>query len=151
MDRIIEEVVNEQLNSEVWSSGLYTAFQLYFSEQGMPMLSSWLGVQVQKKAGRIRKMAEYLLSVGGEVCLEAQSFRPEHWQNPMGALDAFFSHEQYFQQQVTDFLNWAHEVDDASLRCLAFDLYADEVQVSDFILELLQILSKGWRRMLPLE
>lgn len=151
MDKIIEEVVNEQLNNEIWSFGVYMAFQLYFSEQSMPMLSSWLGMQVQKKTERIGKLTAYLLAGGVEVSVKGQVFTPQDKQEAMAALDSFFSHEQYFQQQVTDFLNWAHEVDDASLRCLAFDLYADEVQVSDFILELLQIFSKGWRRMLPLE
>ena len=62
MDKSIEEVVNEQLNNEIWSSGVYMAFQLYFSEQGMPMLSSWLEIQVRKKGECIRRMSEYLLA-----------------------------------------------------------------------------------------
>lgn len=86
MDKSIEEVVNEQLNNEIWSSGVYMAFQLYFSEQGMPMLSSWLEIQVRKKGECIRRMSEYLLAGGGMVFLKGQVFRPEtdwsqerHW------------------------------------------------------------------------
>ena len=151
MDKSIEEVVNEQLNNEIWSSGVYMAFQLYFSEQGMPMLSSWLGIQVRKKGECIRRMSEYLLAGGGMVFLKGQVFRPENRLEPRAALEAFFSHEQYFHRQVSDFLRWVREVDDSSLRCLAFDLYADEVNVSDFFLELLRIFVKEWSRMLPLE
>lgn len=151
MDKRIEEVVNEQLNNEIWSFGIYMAFQLYFSGQGMPMLSSWLGMQVQKKTERIGKITAYLLSGGGEVSLKGQVFSPQDSLEPMAALEAFFSHEQYFHRQVNDFLSWVRQVDDSSLCCLAFDLYADEVNVSDFFLELLRILAKEWRRMLPLE
>lgn len=151
MDKRIEEVVNEQLNNEIWSFGVYMAFQLYFSEQNMPMLSSWLGMQVQKKAARIGKITAYLLAGGLEVSVKGQVFTPQDKQEPMAALEAFFSHEQYFHRQVDDFLSWTREVDDSSLRCLAFDLYADEVNVSDFFFELLRILAKEWRRMLPLE
>ena len=57
MDEIIEEVVNEQLHAEIWSSNLCLVFQLYFFEQKLPMLSSWLDVQIQKKSLRIRKLA----------------------------------------------------------------------------------------------
>lgn len=151
MDKRIEDVVNEQLNNEIWSFGIYMAFQLYFSGQGMPMLSSWLGMQVQKKTERIGRITAYLLSGGGEVSLKGQVFSPQDILEPMAALEAFFSHEQYFHRQVNDFLNWVRQVDDSSLRCLAFDLYADEVNVSDFFVELLRILAKEWRRMLPLE
>lgn len=151
MDKGIEEVVNEQLNNELWSLGLHMSFQLYFAGHGMPVLSSWLEMQTQKKAERIRKMAEYVLSLGCEVGMKEQNFKPENWQEPMAALNAFFFHERYFHRQVNDFLNWAREMDDAVLSGLAFDLYADEVHVSDFFLELLQILAKEWRRMLPLE
>lgn len=151
MDKRIEEVVNEQLNNELWSLGLYMSFQLYFAGHGMPVLSSWLGMQVQKKTERIRKMVEYVLSLGCEAVMKEQSFKPETWREPMAALNVFFFHEQYFHRQVNDFLNWARGVDDSGLRSLAFDLYADEVHVSDFFLELLQILAKEWRRMLPLE
>ena len=59
MDKRIEEVVNEQLNTEIWSSGLYMAFQVYFQEQEMPILSSWLDMQVHKKGERIRKMSVF--------------------------------------------------------------------------------------------
>ena len=32
MDKKIEEVVNEQLNTELWSCNLYIAFQVYFEK-----------------------------------------------------------------------------------------------------------------------
>ena len=53
MDKITEEVVNAQLHAEIWSSSLYIVFQLYFFEQKLPMLASWLDVQIRKKAVRI--------------------------------------------------------------------------------------------------
>ena len=116
MDKRIEDVVNEQLNNEIWSFGIYMAFQLYFSGQGMPMLSSWLGMQVQKKTERIGRITAYLLSGGGEVSLKGQVFSPQDSLEPMAALEEFFSHEQYFHRQVNDFLNWVRQVDTFYLR-----------------------------------
>lgn len=151
MDKNIETVVNEQLNAEMWSSGLYIAIQVYFKDQQMPMLSSWLDMQIHRKFERIRKMSEFLLSGGYVVSFDGLTCKAETWQSPMLALDALFAHEQYFYRQVADFLHWVRGVDDLTLRCLAFDLYADEMHMSDFVVELLRILTKEWRRRLPLE
>lgn len=151
MDKKIERVVNEQLNAEIWSFGLYLAIQVYFKSQQMPMLASWLDMQVRRKLERIRKISEFLLSEGCVVSFNEQTCKVEQWQSPMLALDALFAHEQYFYRQVADFLNWIRGVNDLSLRCLAFDLYAGEMHISDFVVELLKILTKEWRRRLPLE
>lgn len=65
MDKRIEEVVNEQLNTELWSSNLYTAFQIYFEEQELPVLALWLKTQGQKKADRMQKLTAFLLRERG--------------------------------------------------------------------------------------
>lgn len=151
MDKKIEEVVSEQLNAEMWSWGLYMAFQVYFKGQNMPIFSSWLDMQVQKKDERIRKMVRYLLEEGCEVSMAGRVCRLEKWPSPMVAMEALFDHEEYFYRQVKEFLDWVRHVDDSNLCGLAFDLYGDEIQVSDVFAELLRILVKEWRRMLPLD
>lgn len=151
MDKRIEEVVNEQLNTEIWSSGLYMFFQVYFQQREMPILSSWLDMQVHKKGEQIRKMSVFLLETGCELFIREMVCKPEGWRSPMVALEALFDHEQYFCKQVADFLNCAREMGDSSLYSLASDLYGDEMHVSDFFVELLRMLTNEWRRMLPLE
>lgn len=151
MDKITEEVVNAQLHAEIWSSSLYIVFQLYFFEQKLPILASWLDVQIRKKAVRIRKISEFLLLGKANVVIREQVCRAEEWQSPMMALNALFAHEQYFHQQVADFLRWVRNTDNPSLQELALNLYTDEVHLSDFILELLRILTKEWRRRLPFD
>lgn len=76
-------------------------FQLYFREQSMPMLSSWLGMQVQKKADCIGGITAYLLAGGldeefvkGKCLLRKESRR--YWRH--------FLYEQYSHCQVNDFL-----------------------------------------------
>lgn len=151
MDKITEEVVNAQLHAGIWSSSLYIVFQLYFFEQKLPMLASWLDEQIRKKAVRIRKISEFLLLGKANVVIREQVCRAEEWQSPMMALNALFAHEQYFHQQVADFLRWVRNTDNPSLQELALNLYTDEVHLSDFILELLRILTKEWRRRLPFD
>lgn len=48
-------------------------------------------------------------------------------------------------------MNFARYMGDDALQALVLDLYTDEVHVSDFLVELLRMLVKEWRRQLPLE
>ena len=61
------------------------------------------------------------------------------------------SHEQYFHKQVCDFMAFVRSTDDSVLHSLVLSLYVDEVHVSDFLVELLRMLVKEWKRQLPLE
>lgn len=49
MDKKIEEVVNERLNTELWSCNLYIAFQVYFEKQELPVLALWLKIKDRRK------------------------------------------------------------------------------------------------------
>lgn len=78
MDKRIEEVVNEQLNTELWSSNLYTAFQIYFEEQELPVLALWLKTQGQKKADRMQKLTAFLLRERGTVSYVNWHIKPKN-------------------------------------------------------------------------
>lgn len=151
MDKKIEEVVNEQLNTELWSCNLYIAFQVYFEKQELPVLALWLKNQRQKKADRIQKLTAYLLGEDAFVSIRGFEYKADKWQSPVVALNSLFEHEQYFHKQVNDFMDFARYMGDDALQALVLDLYTDEVHVSDFLVELLRMLVKEWRRQLPLE
>ena len=46
---------------------------------------------------------------------------------------------------------FVRSTDDSALHSLVLSLYVDEVHVSDFLVELLRMLVKEWKRQLPLE
>lgn len=37
--------MNELINTEIWSTGLYLSLQVYFEDERLPILSSWLNSQ----------------------------------------------------------------------------------------------------------
>ncbi len=39
--------MNELINTEIWSTGLYLSLQVYFEDERLPILSSWLNSQAQ--------------------------------------------------------------------------------------------------------
>lgn len=151
MDKKIETVVNAQLNTELWSANMYIALQVYFEKQDLPVLALWLKTQSRKKAERMQKLAAFLLREGASVDIQSLVFSTEQWQSPVVALDRLFEHEQYFHKQVNDFMAFVRNTEYPVLQSLVLDLYVDEVHVSDFLVELLRMLVKEWKRQLPLE
>lgn len=96
-------------------------------------------------------MTTYLLGEDAFVSIRGFDYKADKWQSPVVALNSLFEHEQYFHKQVNDFINFARYMGDDALQALVLDLYTDEVHVSDFLVELLRMLVKEWRRQLPLE
>ena len=43
--------MNELINTEIWSTGLYLSLQVYFEDERLPILSSWLNSQAQDEQG----------------------------------------------------------------------------------------------------
>lgn len=97
------------------------------------------------------KLTTYLLGEDAFVSIRGFEYKADEWQSPVVALNSLFEHEQYFHKQVNDFMNFARCMGDDALQALVLDLYTDEVHVSDFLVELLRMLVKEWRRQLPLE
>ena len=53
MDKRIENAMNELINTEIWSTGLYLSLQVYFEDERLPILSSWLNSQAQDNMNKV--------------------------------------------------------------------------------------------------
>lgn len=56
MDKRIENAMNELINTEIWSTGLYLSLQVYFEDERLPILSSWLNSQAQDNMNKVYQM-----------------------------------------------------------------------------------------------
>lgn len=151
MDTTIEKAINELLNTELWSSNLYLSLQFYFEDEQLPIIASWLNLQNRKTMSRIRKINELLIQEKGTVHLQELVFPANQWESPMVAFDILLKHEQYICRQIQDFLTLAQNSGYPNLEALALNLYRSEMHISDFFFELLQIVTKEWKRRLPFE
>ena len=46
--------MNELINTEIWSTGLYLSLQVYFEDERLPILSSWLNSQAQDNMNKLK-------------------------------------------------------------------------------------------------
>ena len=137
MDKRIENAMNELINTEIWSTGLYLSLQVYFEDERLPILSSWLNSQAQDNMNKVYQMMNRICHDGGCVVI-----------NEMKALNELLEHEQYISRQVNTFLILCWNVS-MSFHSFISGLYADRIYVSMAFMELLRILAKENERKLP--
>lgn len=59
--------MNELINAELWSANLYLSLQVYFEEQQLAELASWVNLQPQDNMSRICRMIESIYRIQREV------------------------------------------------------------------------------------
>lgn len=121
--------MNELINTEIWSTGLYLSLQVYFEDERLPILSSWLNSQAQDNMNKVYQMMNRICHDGGCVAINEMKRDTHEWTTPLNALNELLEHEQYIS-----FIS---------------GLYADRIYVSTVFMELLRILAKENERRLP--
>ena len=100
MDKRIENAMNELINTEIWSTGLYLSLQVYFEDERLPILSSWLNSQAQDNMNKVYQMMNRICHDGGCVVINEMKRDTHEWTTPLNALNELLEHEQYISRQV---------------------------------------------------
>ena len=87
MDKRIENAMNELINTEIWSTGLYLSLQVYFEDERLPILSSWLNSQAQDNMNKVYQMMNRICHDGGCVAINEMKRDTHEWTTPLNALN----------------------------------------------------------------
>jgi ferritin len=101
IDKKIAELINEQVNKELYSAYLYLDFANYFEEEGLDGFANWYIIQAQEEVEHGMKMRQYLLDNEVPVKLGAIAKPNKKFKSPADALKTGYEHEQY----VTSLIN----------------------------------------------
>ena len=121
--------MNELINTEIWSTGLYLSLQVYFEDERLPILSSWLNSQAQDNMNKVYQMMNRICHDGGCVVINEMKRDTHEWTTPLNALNELLEHEQYISRQVNTFLILCWNVS-MSFHSFISGLYADRIYVS---------------------
>lgn len=139
--------MNELINAEIWSTNLYLSLQVYFEEQQLPILGSWLNAQAQENMDRTFQVMSRICCGNGCVAINEIKREAQKWETALDALNHLIKHEQYMHGVITSLLTLAHNVDYPSYTFMR-KLYEDRIYVSTVFIELLHILAEeGGRRL----
>ena len=102
----ISNLINVQINKELYSAYLYLEFANYCEDQGLDGFANWYEIQAQEERDHAVIFRKYLLNNGYRVTLDAIEKPVTNFNAPMDVFKAGLKHEQY----VTSLINNIYEV-----------------------------------------
>lgn len=112
MDKKVSELLNAQINKELYSAYLYLEFSNYYNEAGLSGFSNWYYIQAQEERDHAMLFMKYLQNNSEKVTLEAIDKPNVSLSDNMAPLKAGLEHEIYVTSLINDIYDAAYSVKD---------------------------------------
>ena len=112
MDKRVHELLNQQINKELYSAYLYLDFSNYFKRVGLDGFANWYMIQAQEERDHAMLFYQYLQNESQIVTLEAVAKPDKELNSHMDVLLAGLEHEKYVTSLIHDIYSAAYDVRD---------------------------------------
>ncbi len=125
MDQRVYELINDQINKELYSAYLYLSFADYYEEEGLDGYANWYEIQAQEERDHALIFRNYLHDNGEKVKLGAIAAPDKTFSSHIEPLEAALEHEKYVTGLINDIYAAAEAAKD--YRTMKFlDWFVDE-------------------------
>jgi len=108
----IQQVLNDQINAELYSSYLYLSMQAYFESINLPGFANWMKAQTQEELMHAFKLYDFVNERSGRVILNAIDKPPTDWKSPLDVFEQVFKHEQKVTALINNLVNLSNDEKD---------------------------------------
>lgn len=112
MDKKVSQLLNEQINKELYSAYLYLDFSVFYEREGLDGFANWYMIQAQEERDHAMLFMKYLQNNGEKVTLDAVAKPDKGLKTLMDPLKFGFEHEQYVTSLINDIYAAAYDVKD---------------------------------------
>ncbi len=112
MNAKVHELLNAQINKELYSAYLYLDFSNYFKAKGLDGFANWYMIQAQEERDHAMLFYQYLQNESQIVTLDAIAKPDKVFTCDMDVLQAGLEHEMYVTSLINDIYAAAYEVKD---------------------------------------
>ena len=112
MNERVHQLLNDQINKELYSAYLYLDFSNYFKRVGLDGFANWYMIQAQEERDHAMLFYRYLQNENEKVTLEAIDKPTVTINEDMDVLKAGLKHEKYVTSLINDIYAAAHDVKD---------------------------------------
>ena len=106
------QLLNDQINKELYSSYLYLSFADYYEEEGLEGFANWYEIQAKEERDHALIFRNYLHENGCKVKLLAIDQPDKEFTTFLEPLEAALEHEKYVTSLINDIYAAAAEVKD---------------------------------------
>ena len=108
----IQDICNQQVEKEGYSSNLYLAMASWAENQGYPGIAKWLCAQAAEEREHMLRFIAYINERGGKTVIPAFKKPPVDYKNIKSMFDEVLKHEQYITKSVNDIVGLCLEEKD---------------------------------------
>lgn len=112
MDQKVYELLNDQVNKELYSSYLYLDMANFYSSKGLDGYANYFEVQAKEELDHGIGLYRYLIDNNQTVELKAIAKPDKEYKSLMDPLTASLEHEQYVTSLINNIYAAANEVHD---------------------------------------
>ena len=112
MNEKVRDLLNQQINKELYSAYLYLDFANYYEQRGLNGFANWYKIQAMEERDHAMLFYQYLQNNSQKVELEAIAKPDKVFTCDMDPLKAGLEHEQYVTSLINDIYAAAYEVKD---------------------------------------
>jgi len=105
-------LINKQINNEMYSAYLYMAMSAHSSTSGLNGFAKWFMVQYHEEMFHAMKMYNYLLDQGSEPQLQAIKEPPKTFASARDMFEKTLAHEKTVTQNINDIADLAQKEND---------------------------------------
>jgi ferritin len=108
----IVELLNEQINKELFSAYLYLEIANYYGDEGLEGYENWFKIQALEEEDHAMLIRQYLLNNGHAIKLKAIDDPTRTFNNYKEPLEAALEHERYVTDSIHTIYSLAAELKD---------------------------------------
>ena len=112
MNERVHQLLNDQINKELYSAYLYLDFSNYFKRVGLDGFANWYMIQAQEERDHAMLFYQFLQNESKEVTLLAIGKPDKELNSHMDVLLAGLEHEKYVTSLINDIYGAAYDVRD---------------------------------------
>ena len=112
MDKKVAELLNDQINKELYSAYLYLDMANFYSAKGLDGYANWYEIQAREEQDHAMLIYKYLHNNDQVVTLGAIAKPDKEYKELMDPLKAAHEHEQYVTSLINAIYDAALEVKD---------------------------------------
>ncbi|MDO5100375.1 MAG: ferritin [Eubacteriales bacterium] len=125
LDKKVKELINAQINKELYSAYLYLDFANFYYDEGLEGFANYFDIQAQEERDHAMLMRTYLHNNGEKVDFEAVPKPDADCRELIDPLRLSFEHECYITGQINEIYRAAADVHDyRTMQC--FDWFVKE-------------------------
>lgn len=97
----LQQVINDQITAELWSSNLYLQMSYFLKGMGWDGFAAWMKCHSEEEREHATRMADFLTDRGGKVKLQMINLVPEGW----GSVKEVFEHSLNQEKMVSKMID----------------------------------------------